>query len=1048
MNQPSFAEWLKLRNITLTEKEGDPQTPSFEEWKKAKGITLTEKTEKTEKIEKTDAPPTAPQNQPMGEFARPDPWDIKGGGTVKYVGDVGKKFAGQAVDFVKKTAGAAVGAAPSIARGAVRLGEAALTRNPSFRPPTPGETFQPGAGAKKIASGAVSGAKAVLFDIPKGLIDRLAEFGSDPEAVLYDDPLGTAELLADIAFAATGVGAIYKKSALSAGRAITGKTYKDILGKVDDAAFELAGVDKVKLLSKIPDEWEVSVGRKFTKSKIDDQIRLLERQIIGTAHQPRLRGGVFDVDEELAKIGVQTKPGIGKVVSDTVHSPDVVMGKNPLSKLQYNYANKADLAGKMERQKWAEKAHNSLKGIATDSPLDSATFKLVDNGITTEGFMKMSSDDLLAMKRGESKVNLFTPQEVAEMVKSRDKTAKAVNFYKESFDGMLDMWAKEIVGEDAAKNLKALSDEIRANPKLKNTIFSQVRELGGEATQVLDTMVRREINYMPHLFDPKELKEILYQNKKNLTKQLATLTPETKEFREVTAKIAKIDESFNRLSTKNPILHDAIPRDIHFGPFDPRTGAPNYKESGRRAFDFYLNGIVRKAYDEPALKKMIELHGILPEDAKDYSLWFMRKFAGVGQGGGANRVIQAAKSFQWFRTLGINPRSAINNLTQRLNTLADVPMKWAAKGQVHAFSKEGRKLFESTGLAQTAGLKFLEGEAGGGALAKARDLGGILFRKAEEGNLRHGFSTGYLMGIKRGLSEKDAVDFGIRLAQKHHFRYGRIGTSKGMSGIGGLAFQFAGSYPVKQAEFLMKIAKENPAKLVKYWAISEGVKGTAGELFGIDLSNAVGFGVDYGSALAALKNTTDGDFRKARFNLNNVLTGGGFWPQGAGPLVSSIGEVLKGEELSIPEVASKLIEPVQIKRIRQGVKSIVKREGGTYPVFSGNTGARLYNDNLKEILLRTFLTTPSKESKEARETSLRMKMDKFGDRVLRDITNGLYSGDDKKIDKAIQLAQRTGLMPSDSGAVEAWKRENLTKKERQDVDTPPSRIAFYDYMKK
>jgi len=320
-----------------------------------------------------------------------------------------------------------------------------------------------------------------------------------------------------------------------------------------------------------------------------------------------------------------------------------------------------------------------------------------------------------------------------------------------------------------------------------------------------------------------------------------------------------------------------------------------------------------------------------------------------------------------------------------------------------------------------------------------------MFQKVEEGNLRDSFSTGYLMAMKKGADKADAIEAGVKMAQKHHFRYGRIGTSRLMRGGGGVAFQFAGSYPVKQLEFLTKIAKEDPKKLIKYIAISEGLKGTVGDVLGVDISHAVGMPMDVGEFVSALQSVSEGDIRKAMYHAEQTPTAGGFMPQGPGPALGLVLNAWNKRKEGAEAIGKSIVQdikPAFPAKLEQLGKALIEGDETGYPI-RGSGGNLLYKSSPENLVKRTFIGTPVEEKQAAEVVTKYYKTKGLGDNITRLINSRIAKGD---YVGAERLIRRYNLYPTDAGVKSALERLTRTRIER--LKPSPSRAAFEEYIKK
>ena len=314
-------------------------------------------------------------------------------------------------------------------------------------------------------------------------------------------------------------------------------------------------------------------------------------------------------------------------------------------------------------------------------------------------------------------------------------------------------------------------------------------------------------------------------------------------------------------------------------------------------------------------------------------------------------------------------------------------------------------------------------------MEKARAILGYMFNKVELGNRKHAFLSAYSKAIDAGLPEKVAVRRGVDTVHKTQFRYGKVGMPKALTHpVGRLAGQFW-SYPIKQIELITKWAKEEPLKLVKYLAMAEGGNYALNEFLGIDLSNALGFGLNYGEAIKAIrdipKKNLRGFWRHIRLTFEG---GGGLLPSGLGPAVRGAGKVIyqmgKGKGW---QQFKKELTPVQWKRFSQALKAVKNRKGNLYPIHS-DKGHLMYYVTRRELASRTFGPRPSKESKQYLSWKAASMLEDERREVLQDITWALIDGNGKK---AQRLIKQYEIVPTPEMIENEQLKRNLSHDERK-----------------
>jgi hypothetical protein len=261
---------------------------------------------------------------------------------------------------------------------------------------------------------------------------------------------------------------------------------------------------------------------------------------------------------------------------------------------------------------------------------------------------------------------------------------------------------------------------------------------------------------------------------------------------------------------------------------------------------------------------------------------------------------------------------------------------------------------------------------------------------------------------------------------------------------GGVAFQFW-SFPIKQLEFLSSLAKHAPLKLLGWIAMSEGLNITLKELAGIDLSNALGFGINYGQLIDAFASLPT-DRKKAMYHAKQAFkSGGGIFPYGFGPtvnLMTDLGKALVGTTDLQTFLASD-VYPAMVSRGIQGVQALTgeKTPEGKYIVKSMQTGRPAYEETAADIAKRTFIGRPVAETKEMEtRTRERLQMSLYNS-IQKEISDLLVQG---KKQEANELAKKYRMKISKT-SIEAAK-ERATKVPSKRIKKSKARTPFQEYL--
>lgn len=766
-------------------------------------------------------------------------------------------------------------------------------------------------------------------------------------------------------------------------------------------------------------------------------------------------GGLFEKDDTTLTSGIdisKTKEVLSSIkgklsdsmvgktargLGEELHSPDVVLAKDPAHGTPiYKIADKATTA----KSKFME--------------TEGKTF----HDVISEG--KIKSDSPASQRVGQALDGTISP---AELIPSE---RKVYDFFKEKYHFLLQEAAKKAAGDQAtytqALNLanrkvkpaipvKELSTgDLAKYKKLDNArdridfLHERWKETQPEGLVKSYDLLSREIkDYLPHIFDKETLTEAFQVEINDINNKLRTATDQGAVTGYKT-RLKELETAVKTIQGGGFVRYEALPRNIRFKFFESRKGKEGYSFDAVKAYQTYLTGIARKMFDEPALKAMAVHYDKLSPDLKPYADWYIKRFAGIGKKSKLEDFANAVASFQWIRTLGFNPRSAIVNLTQRVNTVADVGFKYSAKGEQFAFTKEGKKLFDETGIAAEVPQVLYEG--GAPKWEKLRSIAGFMFNKIEMGNRRHAFLSGYLKAIDElKMTPTEAVQYGMDTVHKTQFRYGRVGMPKAMtSPMGRIGLQFS-SYPIKQFELLSSWAKNEPAKLIKFLAMAEGGNYALQQWLDTDLSNALGIGVNWGEALNVIKDASTGDIREAFRHTRLVLNpGGGLLPSGPGPTVTSAMKIAgaipegKGAEALKTELM-----PVVAKRGIQAYEAVKGEKGGKYPIMSqsGHPSVKLTG---RELIQRTIGPRTETERKTSQDIRVKSSLEKDRKAITHDIIKMYIDGD---IKGAKALVKESGIIPTPKQIDDERMKQKYTREETAKLKARLTKSQEYQLRK-
>jgi len=313
------------------------------------------------------------------------------------------------------------------------------------------------------------------------------------------------------------------------------------------------------------------------------------------------------------------------------------------------------------------------------------------------------------------------------------------------------------------------------------------------------------------------------------------------------------------------IIQDKVPGSVYDPFLQERLGKQGYIEDAFRALDAYVKRATRKFHMDPALEKLSSASENLDIDSWNYvkqyadrlnlrpTTWDnlldnLVKSTPVGYKLGQRPVANVTRKLrqQVYRgTLGLNVGSAIRNLTQGVNTYAQLGEKYTAIGYLKAIKAmmTGSQELENAGVLRNS---FIEdrGISATKKLWEKIDKGLFtFFEMAEKINRGSAYYGAKSKALAQGMSEQDAVKAGLDLARKTQFTFGSVDTPVALqSDIIKFATQFQ-SFNIKQTEFLAEMFKSKQySGLIRWLGANAVILLTLGKVMGWDWKDMVPFG--------------------------------------------------------------------------------------------------------------------------------------------------------------------------------------------------------------
>ncbi len=306
-----------------------------------------------------------------------------------------------------------------------------------------------------------------------------------------------------------------------------------------------------------------------------------------------------------------------------------------------------------------------------------------------------------------------------------------------------------------------------------------------------------------------------------------------------------------------------------YDPFLQKRGdAEGYIQDTWQALDAYTKRAVRKYWMDPALEKVKTVADDLETSQFNYVKNFidrvqMRptdidnlldntiKSSPIGYKFGqrpTTAITQKARQAVYKGLIGLNPASALRNLSQGANTYAELGEKYTLKGYTQVaknlknFVTGADSELEKVGVLKNSFIEDRTLNATRKTLQKLDDGLFYMFNLAEKVNRGAAYWGAKAQAIDKGISEEKAIEFAKSIVRKTQFNFGAIDTPVALqSDIAKTLLQFQ-SFGVKQVEFLgNKVVQKDFAGLLRYIGASLLFTSTIGKAVGMEWDNMIPF---------------------------------------------------------------------------------------------------------------------------------------------------------------------------------------------------------------
>ena len=252
--------------------------------------------------------------------------------------------------------------------------------------------------------------------------------------------------------------------------------------------------------------------------------------------------------------------------------------------------------------------------------------------------------------------------------------------------------------------------------------------------------------------------------------------------------------------------------------------------------------------------------------------------------------------------LGLAVDSSVKNLTQGINTMAEMGVLPTLKGYAKLATAKGLKTAKAEHLLEDFNPLLMEGADLPFKTKTARTIGkgfsatmNAPMKVAEFINRGAAYHAAYDVYIKKGMSLEQAHEAARAAVRKTQFSYAKIDTSPALRGPFARTFSQFFSYPLKQSEMMYKWATKpgEQGKLVRYFLYT-GMAVVGAKYGGVDLS-----GVFFDPIRMVDPNSKEGfqlpgTDKRVTFDASK-LGKSGYTPQGFAPSISIPADFIKSQ---------------------------------------------------------------------------------------------------------------------------------------------------------
>lgn len=309
----------------------------------------------------------------------------------------------------------------------------------------------------------------------------------------------------------------------------------------------------------------------------------------------------------------------------------------------------------------------------------------------------------------------------------------------------------------------------------------------------------------------------------------------------------------------DPELAKLIDSRIAGSVYDPfvekRLGALGYKEDVWQALDAYVKRGVRKVHMDEALKQTatkaeslelsqfkyvknyVDRVNLRPTDW-DNMLDNLIKSTPIGYKLGVRPTAVISRGIRqaiYRGTLGLNPGSALKNLSQAANTYSKLGERYTVEGYTKVLTNIGSDELERVGVLRDDFIQDRTLNATKKFWQKIDAGLFYMFEAAEKINRGAAYYGAKAKALGQGLDEPQAIEYAKSIVRDTQFTFGSVDTPPDLQSDLVKFLTIFQSYSLKQGEFLAELVqKKEFAGLFRYALASLGFVFTVGKALGME----------------------------------------------------------------------------------------------------------------------------------------------------------------------------------------------------------------------